>query len=653
MRGLKLFLLFCLISGPLRSQDVITEGKEFWMGFLENEHLTGPAPVLTLRISSRFTTTGTVSVPLSGWTAPFSVTAGTVTTVTVPTTYMSVGTGVQNFGVRVVSADSVTVFASNFRSASFDATVVLPVHCLGYDYRIATYQPNLYTAEFLVAATEDDTNIEITPYPSSVPVSITLNAGQVYQFHSVSDLSGYRIKSTNCKRLAVFAGDVCTYVPATCQYCDHLYEQMTPVASWGTRYVIPRLSNGYMLKIMAAYDSTTVSLNSGKTIKTYLLNPGGNFLDLSLDSVYVLSSDKPLAAYQFAKGKACTGEGDPLMLNIFPLKQSIRSLTFASISSALITSHYAQVITKTSGTGTFKLNGTPVPAASFTKVPADTSYSVARISCAAGSNTLTTTGDFVAYIYGMGNAESYGYAVGGNMKDLSEITTSCVGDTMVLTAPPGESYLWSNGSTSRKIRVKVAGSVTYTVTVTSYACDAGREYTVDAGPCGAAVPLSVLAFEGSVLDSRVRLRWSLTSMDDLREVAVERKTGDVFTVIGTGDHTGSGTFEDTRPGRVNYYRLRLIRLNGSAVYSNVITITVGNAFRLLQHSVKRGDPLQFSAPESSKGFLSVYDSYGRLIMEIPAYHRQNFIDTRSLSPGLYFVHFSEEASAGKARFVIY
>ena len=62
--------------------DVMSSvGREFWLAF--NANYTG-GPELTLFITSAVDTTGAVEIPGLAFTTPFSVTAGTVTPVVLP-----------------------------------------------------------------------------------------------------------------------------------------------------------------------------------------------------------------------------------------------------------------------------------------------------------------------------------------------------------------------------------------------------------------------------------------------------------------------------------------------------------------------------------------------------------------------------------------
>jgi gliding motility-associated-like protein len=64
------------------------------------------------------------------------------------------------------------------------------------------------------------------------------------------------------------------------------------------------------------------------------------------------------------------------------------------------------------------LDGSSITA-SFSPVSFNTAYSYAQITTTAGSHVLQADSGFLAYVYGLGMAESYGYAAGANLKDLT------------------------------------------------------------------------------------------------------------------------------------------------------------------------------------------------------------------------------------------
>ncbi|HRH38169.1 MAG TPA: hypothetical protein PK760_07485, partial [Flavobacteriales bacterium] len=120
---------------------VPTMGKEFWIGFMEG-YQGGAISSLNIFISSPVNTSGTLVMPLTGYTQSFSVTANVTTTLTFPTvnTAMNFGSEViDDKSVLITTQDTVAVFAINFEQYTADAAVIYPRQSLGTDYRVFCY----------------------------------------------------------------------------------------------------------------------------------------------------------------------------------------------------------------------------------------------------------------------------------------------------------------------------------------------------------------------------------------------------------------------------------------------------------------------------------------------------------------------------------
>jgi hypothetical protein len=97
------------VGGTASAQQGIipTMGKEFYVGFMQN-YGGGGNQHIDLFISSYVNTTGTVKMPLLGFTQNFTVTANTVTTVTLPITAVHTGSEViDNKAFLIETADTV------------------------------------------------------------------------------------------------------------------------------------------------------------------------------------------------------------------------------------------------------------------------------------------------------------------------------------------------------------------------------------------------------------------------------------------------------------------------------------------------------------------------------------------------------------------
>ncbi len=239
-------------------------------------------------------------------------------------------------GVRLTSDTPVHVFTGNYRDRHSDGTVVLPVHALGTRYVTAGYNWSDAYEHFIVLATEDGTDVTITPHaftstgrPDGQPFTITLARGQLYYVKSFvagsgGSLTGTRIEASS--PVAVFSGAESGWIPEISSdvfgFLNPHAEQMVPNRFLGTEYVaIPFRSrrNGDTYRIVATEDNTTVTLN-GIGVRT--LARAGDWLEDNLSSVTHIVADHPVMVAQFANSARWDADdseyGDASMLLLVP-----------------------------------------------------------------------------------------------------------------------------------------------------------------------------------------------------------------------------------------------------------------------------------------------------------------------------------------------
>ena len=274
-RALLLLFFAALVAFPASfAQSTSTQGKEFWLSFMHNgfrDHTSGGWVINQVLISAKHDCTGTVLNPLTGWSQSFTVSANNIATVEIPEEqgYHNGSQHERIFekGIKVTASDTVSVYCTNIAHVSFDASFVLPVESLGDEYIIQCgeqsrpgHQPYVWnneTTAIVIVATEDDTEIDITPtvntlggHPANRTFSITMYAGETYHLRSERitdrpiDLSGTRIRAHNCKRIAVFNGNTITCVPTNAgNGYDHVFEQAMPLRSWGKNFIVTTSKN--------------------------------------------------------------------------------------------------------------------------------------------------------------------------------------------------------------------------------------------------------------------------------------------------------------------------------------------------------------------------------------------------------------------------
>lgn len=424
-----------------------TEGKDFWMGFMQNI-IEGGNPQMQLFITSKKNTSGQIQIPLGGVAPiPFNVTANQTTLITLPyTPTHTIGSGYSNTGVHIISNDTISVFAINNKTNSTDATVVLPTKALGIKpkYIIASYEGNVGLSEYLIVGMEDNTPIEIINSNGSVE-SINLNAGQTYQVQSATDLSGTIIEGTDpCKTFAVFAGVVCVQIPTGEPRCDHIYDQMFPIGTWDKEYIITPFGagrdaaneslgqvGGYILKLFRNDNTTTATIN-GSTVNWN----GSNIVQIAVNDYTprCITASAPISVVQFMKSQNVNGltkyitdeagtpnslaKGDPSMLVLNPNSQTVSSAIFNTVSTPNLSDHFVNVIIKTADKGTLKLDGVTVANNKFLNLPSCNTYTYAILQITNGSHKLECPNGLIAYCYGVGERESYAYSAGASFDNI-------------------------------------------------------------------------------------------------------------------------------------------------------------------------------------------------------------------------------------------
>lgn len=533
-RFLLVLLVFIISTGILRAQSAYdpcvksTEGKEFWFGFMESRHHQN-GHYLELTITSTFT-------------CHFSVYYGNSTTPYIsnytlqpnqPYRFQPYWGNLEPIGsekieqkaIHIVSDMPMNIFAMNWSPSSADAAVIFPIEAIGNEYYAMCYEPNISegsggapgngkNSEFVVVASENNTKVTITPSkvtdqlkPANVPFTITLNKGDLYQVQSMNhpnlvgqgDLTGSYIKSD--KPVAFYSGCWSTTIPigATSAW-DHLYEQIPPVRSWGRKFVtVPFSGRSFdVFRILASEDKTTVRIGSNAPL---LLNKGKFYeFQLKTGQPSLIESDRPILLAQFMvsnindkPANVSSWDGDPLMLIVSPVDQTREAVTFVAYDSPNINSKYfVNVVTKNDGVSNIFLDNQLI---TFSYLP-NTEYVYAQIPITKGNHNLTSNKSgkgFIAYVYGYGGVESYGYGVGfnlsinldlgGDIQFVKDTVLICQGQAKILNAGSHFSkFLWSTGDTTQTIFVTKSGYSKVTATTSEGCARKDSVYTYLSNP---------------------------------------------------------------------------------------------------------------------------------------------------------------------------
>ncbi len=456
---------------PCLSQAQFTQGTEFWVGFMEHVDRDKNGKVVV--ITSDYNTSGKVEMPLRSWSRNFNVRRGEMVSIELPFYAEPLGSEYKDStSVLITSKDPINVFAHQYANARSDATLVLPKKALGTDYMVMSYvgyeeKGKEYPSEFLIVATEDKTQIEITfsdwtkrgRQPGTTG-KVSLNRGQTFQVQAerhTGDLTGTRIRAS--KPIALFSGAMWTRVPGDCIAPDNLYEQMYPTQDWGKEYIaVPSEDADYdVIRILAAESNTAVFIN-GQSVA--LLDQGA-FLErrISGEPIYI-TANKAIAVAQYnvsyeCNTKAALLQGDPSMTMLTPVGLGRRDLIIYAPYKEKISTVYLNLVVRKADMESVKIDGEEVKG--FRLVPGRPDYAYKRERVSTGHHRLQADGCGVAAnCYGYGRLESFAYSsgIGFHLLDARENPIpegGCLGDTFAFLSgvkPDFAEVFWDFGDSS-------------------------------------------------------------------------------------------------------------------------------------------------------------------------------------------------------------
>jgi len=466
MRKLSIILLWGLLA--LKGISQTNEGTDFWFAFLE--HRDVGQNTMVVMISSLFNTSGTIEIPKRNWKQSFSVSANEVTIITLPSFAETIGSElITTTGINIKSNLPVSVYIHQYHSFRSEAAVVLPIPSLGNEYYAMTYQGvnwngTDYPSEFLLVATEDETEIFIELSDGTArgktansSFSVQLDAGETYQVQGKdgsSDLTGTHLIGD--KNFAVFAGNTWTEVPLNCGLRDNLMEQMYPVATWGRQFVsVPNANISYdTFRLLASKNNTQIRIQRPLETQNYTLD-AGEFVEFNSGDAAFIRASQPILVAQFNVGANCSGYnlGDPSMVLLNSIEQTLDTVTLFNSSFQQITENYINIIFKTSDRENVVFDGQALSDATneiFDLTNADFSY--ARVRVNSGSHTISSKGcGIIATAYGYGEAESYAYSGGARFSPINTdpiVDGGCLNDTITFDAglsPKRYSFEWNFG----------------------------------------------------------------------------------------------------------------------------------------------------------------------------------------------------------------
>jgi len=245
-----------------------------------------------------------------------------------------------------------------------DASLILPTTVLGSRYLVMSWpmrkEGNITLRGFasVIAVDEGETMVTVTPraplvagsagsglsaVDALVPTTFALTQGQILNLETGGvhgdDLTGSVIQAT--KKVAVFGGHECANVPLGTNACDHLEQQLTPVAAWGHTYVADtfhkRTPNQFdVWRIMGGAPNVVVTTDPPQPGYGEFTLHSGSYVTFTSQEPFTINATGPIQVGHYMIGssypghvQSCgdTGIGDPAFTMSVPVQQYLSEYT--------------------------------------------------------------------------------------------------------------------------------------------------------------------------------------------------------------------------------------------------------------------------------------------------------------------------------------
>ncbi|MDR1556921.1 MAG: IgGFc-binding protein [Tannerellaceae bacterium] len=379
---------------------------------------------------------------------------------------------VTEFGMHIYSDVKVTAYYMHNHTDSRDIFTLKGHQALGTSFYVPMQSDNLaqtgnYTGacdQIDIVATEDDTEVTVIPKATirigasgssnaNAPISKTLQKGQTLKIMEYTPNSGSLTGTsitTNNKPVAVT-------VTEDLVGGDTSGDQIVPVSSLGTRYIVPKgykSADDRFYMVGTAANTTVKVYYSGSTYAPYTLNAGTagkyTFPTTNVNAVYV-EATAPIYIYQRS---GYGEEGAALIPSVYSIGQTQMAyfqvpgqyekgfLVFRSGKQAGFTISYGSTTT----------NMTDLPGFAVSAVPNNiTDWQIARfdLPSAANSQVVTIRNSQSPFSFGYmaanaspNNMGCYGYFSAFGTFEFPDTTYMC-SNAVTIEGGYARSYLWT------------------------------------------------------------------------------------------------------------------------------------------------------------------------------------------------------------------
>jgi hypothetical protein len=210
-----------------------------------------------------------------------------------------------------------------------------------------------------------------------------------------------------------------------------------------------------------------------------------------------------------------------------------------------------------------------------------------------------------------------------------------------------------------------AGVGTHTITydfTDANSCSASASDDVEVtagGDCSTSLPVELTSFTGRTAGKQNILEWTVASEEAFSYYELERSPGDAANWEFLGAVAGAGqvgqaqayTYTDVTPPNSAYYRLRMVNLDGSFAYSNIVYLEQAtSAGELVVYPNPNNGQFTVQLPTDESATLTLYDLNGRTVWQRKATSEVSIV---SLPDGVYLLSATTASNRWTKRIVVW
>ncbi|XP_067874724.1 IgGFc-binding protein-like [Heterodontus francisci] len=481
-------------------------GKEFVTTFMQNYRTSYGTPKLELVINSyEASTSVTVTMNGNNFKKVLLLGKDEMASVVAPSSSEIGGSARSYKTVIVTSNKGISVSSFNIKYRTVDASVIYPVSSLGKEYYIFTPPTGPWSVSKEFAITNTDQPNTVSVYLSNTAqfqgriywprstIKLSLKPYESAQFQSLRDLTGSRVVAS--QRLAVMSGHACSMRNYK---CNHVYEQLPPVDSWGTSFLVAPTSVQTKFDQVYVLASQPTELRVNSDAKVMNLQAGKTAMyKVSLNQPIAITASKGVLVLFYSPGDARRRgiRYDPFLMTVIPNNQFASSYTVRGISNF---ENYISIVAKSSDKGQLRLDSHELPAGATWRTIGESGYSWVDFTVGKGQEKHVVDGTsgekFAVYKYGIAGMNAYGCqgSAGGTSEPVGLCNTvkcrskeQCVVvDGNAVCQPVSRAVCWAWGDphyhTFDGVNFDFQGTCTYTIAKSCGADSSLPSFNIDA-----------------------------------------------------------------------------------------------------------------------------------------------------------------------------